>query len=516
MQIKLYGIGELNLEKILAMYLPQFYETPENNKWWGKGFTEWVSAKNAEKLFDGHYQPHVPLNYNYYNLLDKETMLNQVSLMKKYNVYGMCFYHYWFKNGKKMLEKPAENLLIWKDIDMPFCFAWANESWARSWSNIDEKNTWVSCNENKAEMENNPSGVLLEQDYGNEKAWERHFNYLKNFFLDERYIKVDNKPMFVIYKPNSINCFLEMKQIWDKLAKEEGFDGIYYIACNTFKDNGYNSVLLQEPQYTFNNNPCKPYANNNIRGYYDYEDVWKKITERKINKNNIIYGGFVGYDDTPRRNKGGTVIGANKPEIFKKYLKKLLKINELNGNEYVFINAWNEWGEGMHLEPDEKNGYKYLQAVKEALEEYNNVDITNTVNDNDIKKDYKMLRYESYWKTLHQWLILKEKNLSVEDYLMKNRYKNIAIYGLGMLGKHLVRELENTEVQIKYGIDENADSLMMSIPIVTADVEKYNEIDLIIVTVVYDFDEIKKKLVKQTDVEIISLLELLKSVENND
>ena len=135
---------EINMKdvKVVAMYLPQFHRTDENDKWWGEGFTDWVAVKEAEPVFEGHIQPRVPLNENYYNLMDREVMQWQAELAKKYNVYGFCFYHYWFKKGQKLLEKPAENLLNWKDIDMKFCFSWANVTWARTWSKITSKNEW--------------------------------------------------------------------------------------------------------------------------------------------------------------------------------------------------------------------------------------------------------------------------------------------------------------------------------------------------------------------------------------
>lgn len=502
------------MEKIIAMYLPQFYETPENNKWWGKGFTEWVSAKNAKCLYENHYQPHIPLNENYYNLLKKETMLSQVKMMKNYNVFGMCFYHYWFKDGRQTLEKPAENLLKWKDVDMPFCFSWANESWARTWSNIDEKNVWFYAGEDQKEMESNPSGILLEQQYGEEREWKQHFEYLKQFFKDERYIKIQNKPIFLIYQPNLIDCFNSMKEVWNQLAKDEGFDGVYFIACNTLSASGYDKILLQEPSYTIHENPYQPYATDrNVRGYYDYEEVWKRIVSRRINSD-VIYGGFVGYDDTPRRNKSGIVIGDANPEIFKEYLTKLLKLNDKYNNEYCFINAWNEWGEGMHLEPDQKYGYQYLDAVKEAVETYKDVILDDASCNDEIKKDYMMLRYESYWRTLHHWMLMKEKGIALSTYLITKGYKNVAIYGLGMLGKHLVVELQKSEICIAYGIDENAENLTMQFPIVPARKARYDSVDLIIVTVVYDYETIEARLKKKTNAKIISLLDLLKVAQN--
>lgn len=504
--------------KIIAMYLPQFYETKENNKWWGEGFTDWIPARNAKKIYENHYQPHLPLNDNFYNLLDKDTMVNQCKLIHKYNIYGMCFYHYWFKNGKKILEKPAENLLMWKDINMPFCFSWANESWARTWSNLSDKNVWVSYGENKEERINDPEGILLKQEYGKEEEWIEHYRYLSDFFKDDRYIKINNKPVFLIYRPLLIDCFEQMKFAWEKMAIKDGFEGIYFIGCNIPYDSNYDKIAYQEPQHAIDNTYHRPYSSNfGIRSYYLYEELWNKIILEKDDER-YIYGGFVGYDNTPRKGVGGTVIDNASPTIFKKYLKMLLKKNELNNNSLVFINAWNEWGEGMHLEPDKKYGYEYLQAVKEALHEYKDVNIKLNNKQNNEINDEKFIikRYESYWIALNQWLILKEKNIKLSDYLKKQGINKVSIYGIGMLGKHLLNELRDSDVSVEYGIDVNAHNITIEIPLYDINKEEYIDIDAIIVTITYDFDNIYKILKNKTNAKIISLMKILKESENRD
>lgn len=160
----------------------------------GEGFTEWTTVRGAASLFEGHKQPIKPLNNHYYNLLEKETMEWQTALMKKYGIDGQCFYHYYFKDGRQILEKPAENLLKWKDIDMPFCFCWANQTWARTWSNI-RGNSWADKFEKKGNA--GDDGILIEQHYGREKEWKAHFEYLLPFFQDERYIKLNGSPVFI-------------------------------------------------------------------------------------------------------------------------------------------------------------------------------------------------------------------------------------------------------------------------------------------------------------------------------
>lgn len=216
--------------KVLAMYLPQFYRTKENDEWWGEGFTDWTTVRGAKPLFDGHIQPEVPLNENYYDLLDKETMRSQINLMQKHGIDGICIYHYWFKEGRQILEKPAENLLGWKDLNTQYCFCWANETWARTWSNFGDSNVWAAKYEKNRNYDD--GGILLEQQYGNSKEWDKHFDYLLPFFKDERYIKYEDKPVFVIYRPKLIFCLEEMIELWNLLAKENGFSGVYFIFAN--------------------------------------------------------------------------------------------------------------------------------------------------------------------------------------------------------------------------------------------------------------------------------------------
>ena len=204
--------------KVLAMYLPQFHRVKENDEWWGEGFTDWTAVKSGVPLYEEHDQPKKPLNGNYYDLLEKSTMQQQSKWMQEYKVDGLCFYHYYFKDGRKILEKPAENLLKWKDINMPYCFCWANESWARTWSNIGNKNTWSAKLEKKEISDVNGRGVLLEQKYGREDDWRKHFEYLLPFFRDERYIKIEGLPIFLIYKPSEIYCLNQMLDYWRKLA----------------------------------------------------------------------------------------------------------------------------------------------------------------------------------------------------------------------------------------------------------------------------------------------------------
>ena len=208
--------------KIIAYYLPQFHEVKENSEWWGKGFTEWVNVKKAKPLYRNHKQPNLPLENNYYDLLNKESVIWQTKLANEYGIDGFCYYHYWFK-GKKILEKPAENLLKWKDILQNFCFCWANHDWKKTWNGTNQ--------------------ILIKQEYGEEKEWEEHFQYLLSFFKDNRYIKIGNKPILMIFNAEAIPRVNERIEYYNKRCKEHGFEGIYIIESLNSKKNKENTTI---------------------------------------------------------------------------------------------------------------------------------------------------------------------------------------------------------------------------------------------------------------------------------
>ena len=498
--------------KIIAMYLPQFHRVKENDEWWGDGFTEWTAVKMANSLFEKHYQPRVPLNDYYYDLLDKKTMQWQANLMHNYSVDGMCIYHYWFKEGRKILEKPAENLLKWQDINMPFCFCWANETWARSWSKLRNKNAWADKYEKNLGQDD--AGILLEQRYGDESDWRHHFDYLLPFFKDDRYIKIDNKPIFLIYQTALITCLSEMIEMWNLWASENQFNGIYFIGANTnaATEKVLDKVLYREPQYS--NAKIRSLRNKDkISLKTEYVDVWKKLLDNIGERENVSYGGFVGYDDTPRRGKDGLLIDGQTPELFKQYLTELLAKNEVNDSPFTFINAWNEWGEGMYLEPDEKDGYSYLEAIPYAKEHYQEYiekyekQIENV--DKGLLNDYKALsercaRYDSYWKILDAWLCHKEAGISLDQYFKVKGITSIAIYGGGMLGKHLLEELNDSDVRVVCVIDKMGDALKLEVPVYLPE-DELPETDVIVVTATYAYVEIKQQLYDKGINKVVSL-----------
>lgn len=506
--------------KVLAMYLPQFHRVKENDEWWGEGFTEWTTVNNAEKLYAEHEQPRKP--WKEYNLLEKETMLWQERLMKEYGVDGFCFYHYYFENGKKILEKPLENLLEWKDIDIPFCFYWANESWVRSWSKLKGGNPWSEIYDKSKREEND--GVLLRQNYGEEKAWRAHFEYLLPFFKDSRYIKYEGHPIFIIYKPEDIICLKPMKDCWNSLMKANGLESIYFIGKDSLNEN-LDATLLHQPQRARRQQGINAYENEyGIGAIIDYENTWSTILSEEIGTDKKSYlGGFVGYDDTPRRGKSGTVYQGATPEKFKEAMIRLLVKAEINKSEMIFINAWNEWGEGMYLEPDEKWGTQFLQALKEAriyFEENKNVLIAcvkdNITGGNQTKNsnllEYQIDKYRGYWQILDKWVKLSLQGRRVSDFFVQKRYQSIAIYGLGMLGENLVQDMERNGLQVSFAIDQNPyKGRQYDFSVYTIEDEWGEEhADVLVVTVDYSFDVIRERLEeKNRNLKIISIREIL-------
>ena len=503
--------------QVLAMYLPQFHNVEENNLWWGDGFTEWTAVKGAKKLFKGHEQPRVPKNKNYYDLLNKDTMIWQSNLMKKYSVDGMCMYHYWFKDGRKILEKPAENLLEWKDVDMPFCFSWANETWARSWSNIREKNVWSNTFENKEVKID--SGILLEQKYGTQEDWKKHFEYLLPFFQDKRYIKIDGKPLFHIYKASLIPCIKDMVELWRELSKAAGLPGLYIVGsnCNASAEAVVDALLYMEPGRSID----LLIKQDNKVFDIDYETVWSTILKAKKPMKKTFLTALVGYDNTPRRGVEGVVMTGTTPQKFSRYLSELMKKSVAWNNELLFLNAWNEWGEGMYLEPDERYGCQFLEAIPYAKKESKRQVISNEGKEGDSSTyDMKELlivrekgdKSEHYLTLLDDWMILKEKGVHLARFLKNAGFYNVGIYGFGILGRHLLREVLDDNIKVSYIVDRQRDKLHVDIPLYLP-TEELPDVDAIIVAATFYYSEIAELLKEKGIKNIISLETMIREWE---
>lgn len=375
--------------KTIAFYLPQFHAIPENDEWWGKGFTEWTNMKAAKPLFEGHQQPRIPLDNNYYDLLDEKTMEWQVKLAQEYGLYGFCFYHYWF-DGHMLLEKPMEMMLKNENINFPYTICWANEPWTNAWKSDEDSKT------------------LIAQRYGDEKEWKAHFDYLLQFFNDKNYITVDGKPLLVLYRPEIVDCLNDMLDYWQGLAIEAGFPGLcfayqqvsYYLLENKDESRftyrieyqpgyarydaqknagGMTSKLLSvktairstasKIDKTFGTNIAANLTKSGT-SFEDYDELCQAIINRHGEDEKSVAGMFVGWDNTPRRGARGRVCLGSTPEKFQHYMAEQVKnVKETYSNDMIFIFAWNEWAEGGYLEPDEENRYAYLEGLRESLKD---------------------------------------------------------------------------------------------------------------------------------------------------
>ena len=372
---------EISLDKInvIAFYLPQFHTIPENDDAYGKGFTEWTNVKKAKPLFEGHRQPRVPLNDNYYCLLDNgKTMKEQAKLAQDNGVFGFCYYHYYFKNGKKLLEKPLEEMLENKEIDIPFCMCWANENWSKRWDGGNNE-------------------VIVEQNYDDLEGIEEHVKYLSKFLADPRYITVNGAPLLLIYKPDLIPNVKQYVFRIRECFKKNGFDKVFI--ASQFPTYYLNKKHLEifdyyvqfEPMFTdyrvkqaahpfrqfLKRLAIKLHLYKTIKKaqkkptpltHMSYDEKWQNNLSFKVNDKRLIAGAFADWDNTAR-NKNGTVYDGVSVEKFASYFDALTqKVKKEYSLPLIFINAWNEWAEGTYLEPDTDHEYGYLKAIKHAIE----------------------------------------------------------------------------------------------------------------------------------------------------
>lgn len=373
-----------NKIKFLAYYLPQFHPIPENDLWWGKGFTEWTNVAKAKPLFKGHYQPILPADLGFYDLRVQEIQEQQAALATEYGIDGFIYYQYWFGNGKMLLEKPAEAMLKNKNIDLPFCFCWANETWKGVWHGLD-----------------NPT-ILMEQTYNGVEDYKAYFNYLLPFFQDNRYIKSDNRPMFHIYKLEEIPDLSLFISTFNQLALVNGFDGIYFVSTgnvnsrNVTENNNIYGVVgldsfnaIRYQQKTFLNRKSLLGRLENLLlskiGHTNEVENRKKplvldYAKGMLNLNidfphqKYIPCVFPNWDNSARSGNKSLIFKNATPGAWKIHLSNTILKFELNkvNPPYLIIKSWNEWAEGNHLEPDIKFGLQWLETVKEIKEKFNN------------------------------------------------------------------------------------------------------------------------------------------------
>ena len=356
--------------KVLAFFLPQFHPTPENDEWWGEGFTEWTNVRKARPLFNGHHQPRVPKDNRYYDLLDEKTRDWQADLARDHGVSGFCYYHYWF-NGKRLLEKPVEQILTLGKPDLPFCLAWANEPWTRAWDGGDRF-------------------VLMPQTYGDQADWEAHFQYLLPAFKDPRYIRVDGKPMFLIYRTKSIERLADMVAYWRRRAAECGLPGLHLVSMLTcFEPDSRKSECDAhadfEPLCTQSRMRGLPRLRERVINRWtrllwgvfgtasrptrslDYRTLWEQLARRPLAENHYP-GAFVDWDNTPRKGMHGSLVLRNFTlAAFDWGFRRVYEKAEKAKAKFVFINAWNEWAEGTYLEPDSVRGMALLESISRTV-----------------------------------------------------------------------------------------------------------------------------------------------------
>ena len=341
----------------IAFYLPQFHAIPENDAWWGEGFTEWTNTRKARPLFDGHRQPRTPTAHlGYYDLSDTETLQKQVAMAKAAGLYGFCFHFYWFA-GKTLLEKPLLKILKDATIDLPFCLSWANENWTRQWDGQDDE-------------------VLIAQEHS-EADTLAFFDHVQKYFEDDRYIRIDGRPVLIIYRPKSIALIETLQRVLRDRAREKGWPDLYLIFGQTFgetdpRDVGFDAAVEFPPQFTQGTvSPVEtiPGSAGNI---FDYEALALSFCEQPSPPYKKFRGVTLGWDNTARRSDRGNVFHGFSLSAYARWLSHACKAvaddPHLTPNEkFVFINAWNEWGEGTYLEPDTRYGLGYLEATKRAL-----------------------------------------------------------------------------------------------------------------------------------------------------
>lgn len=345
--------------RILAFYLPQYHPIKENDEWWGKGFTEWVTVAQARPLFDGHQQPKIPGELGFYDLRLEETRIAQAELAREHGVEAFCYWHYWLGNGKRLLERPFDEVLNSGKPDFPFCLAWANHSWKGVFFGAQNE-------------------CLVEQTYPGKEDYLAHFNYVLKAFKDPRYVRVNNKPFFMIYKAKDIPNCLEFTNYWRELALENGLDGIHFVGEGIELEDkdkyGLDAVSYTNHrtiEHGIVKNKYLRYAISKIKGYlklkvYEYKDAIKYFLKTGDVKDNEYPTIVPGWDTTARLGKDAVILHNSTPELFKEHVHDAIeksKHKTLQEN-IIFLKSWNEWAEGNYVEPDRKYGRKYLEAIK--------------------------------------------------------------------------------------------------------------------------------------------------------
>jgi len=344
--------------RAIAFYLPQFHPIPDNDAWWGKDFTEWMNVRRGKPQFQDHYQPHVPHpDIGYYDLRDASVLERQAMMARKFGIHGFCFYHYWF-GGKRLLEMPVERMLQTKRPDFPFCLCWANENWTRRWDGSE-------------------SETLIAQQHSADSD-DRFIWSVLQAFRDPRYIKIDGRPLLLVYRPPLLSEPKRTFQHWRKVCRKEGIGEIFLVGVQTFgfvdpRPLGMDAVVEFPPHnlqvMLLEHHTVKAF--DHFQGQiFNYHEAQFKMLHKKQPPYTLFRGVMLSWDNTARLQKGGTIFINSNPKAYYKWLQKAAqhtRTHNTGDRQLLFINAWNEWAEGCHLEPDCRHGYAYLQATFAAL-----------------------------------------------------------------------------------------------------------------------------------------------------
>lgn len=361
-----------NRARVIAFYLPQFHSIPENDMWWGNGFTEWTSVRNAKPLFKGHIQPKVPGELGYYNLLDSGIREKQAELARYAGIEGFCYWHYWFGNGKRLLERPFDEVLSTGKPDFPFCLGWANHSWSRK--------TWTKYKKGGNQM-------LIEQLYPGEEDIIAHFNNVLPAFKDPRYITVDGKPLFLIWAPMDLKDPKLFMEKWEELARQNGLSGVHFVGLKGGPVKNWSSPLsigfdavcwenfwMAEYNASFIKTRLYPRLQRYLDTSfflrkYDYKDIIKDyFSDVDLNEN--VYPTIIAnYDRSPRGGKQAVIFYNSNPDLFRDHIGQALSVVSCKQPEHriLFLRSWNEWGEGNYVEPDSEFGRLYLDVLRDCL-----------------------------------------------------------------------------------------------------------------------------------------------------
>lgn len=372
----------MNSARLLAFYLPQFHPTPENDEWWGKGFTEWTNVTKAKSLFPGHYQPRLPADLGFYDLRLAEDRQAQANIARKAGIEGFAYWHYWF-GGKRLLERPFQEIMSSREPIFPFCLAWANHSWSNHWHGTNK--------------------TLVEQVYPGKEDHEQHFYALLEAFHDSRYVRVYNQPVFIIFQPKDVPEPEAMIEQWQSLAVKNGLEGIHFVAHlfddqidYPWRDVGYSGAVVTNElklmrqrlwnivgeryrRFGLVNATCATIRLTAHRilqrllnwpgGVQYYKDAMLFFKSERALELDFYPSLVPGWDNTPRAGKKGVVLHGSTPEMFREHVQDIIgSVSDRPMEErLVFVKSWNEWAEGNYLEPDQRWGHSYLDALREVV-----------------------------------------------------------------------------------------------------------------------------------------------------